>query len=113
MSPRFMGWSAIAIVSGSLLLLSSGCVDTADGSYEPNVNVGIGLDYYDQFGYDYGLCRGALPRWRPQTETRRRQSGPRWPRVPAGATFTWNAVDPVGAAHRWPPRALIIRTHPE
>jgi len=71
MNPRFIGWSAIAIVSGSFLFLSSGCVATADGGYEPNVNVGIGLDYYDQFGYDYGSWgpdyavgpyRGAGPR---------------------------------------------------
>lgn len=54
MNARFTGWSAIAIVSSSFLFLSSGCVATADGGYEPNVNVGIGLDYYDQFGYDYG-----------------------------------------------------------
>jgi len=54
MNPRFMGWSAIAVVSGSILLLSSGCVAPADGGYEPNVSVGIGLDYYDQFGYGDG-----------------------------------------------------------
>ena len=54
MNPRFMGWSAIAIVSGSIMFLSSGCVATADGGYAPNVTVGVGLDYYDQFGYDYG-----------------------------------------------------------
>ena len=71
MNPRFAGLSAIAILSGSILLLSAGCVATADGGYEPNVNVGIGLDYYDQFGYDYGAWgpdyavgpyRGAGPR---------------------------------------------------
>ena len=54
MNPRFMGWLAIAIVSGSIMFLSSGCVATADGGYAPNVTVGVGLDYYDQFGYDYG-----------------------------------------------------------
>lgn len=54
MNPRIAGWSATAIVIGSFLLLSSGCVATADGGYEPNVSVGVGLDYYDQFGDDYG-----------------------------------------------------------
>jgi hypothetical protein len=54
MTPRVTGWSAVALVSGSLLFLSSGCIATADGGGEPNVNGGIGLDYYDQFGVDYG-----------------------------------------------------------
>ena len=73
MSPRFTGWTMAAIVSGTFLFLSSGCVATADGGYEPNVNVDVdvGLDYYDQFGFDYGTWgpgyavgpyRGAGPR---------------------------------------------------
>jgi hypothetical protein len=54
MNSRCMRWSAVALLSGTFLVLSSGCVATADGDYGANVNVGIGLDYYDQFGYDYG-----------------------------------------------------------
>ena len=56
MTARRMGWSGTSIVAGWLVLLSAGCVATADDGYgyAPNVSVGIGLDYYDQYGGDYG-----------------------------------------------------------
>jgi hypothetical protein len=44
------------MVAGWLALLSAGCVAPADDGYGggPSANVGIGLDYYDQYGGDYG-----------------------------------------------------------
>jgi hypothetical protein len=54
MNTRGMRWSAATVLAGAILLLSSGCVATAEGGYDGNVDVGIGVDYYDQFGYDYG-----------------------------------------------------------
>ena len=54
MNSRYVRWSTVAVLGGSFLLLSSGCVAPADGGYGADVNVGVGLDYYDQFGYDYG-----------------------------------------------------------
>jgi hypothetical protein len=40
-----------ALVIGPLLLLPVACAVTADGGYG---DVGIGVDYYDPFAYDYG-----------------------------------------------------------
>jgi hypothetical protein len=73
MNPRYMRWSAAAVLGGSFLFLSSGCVATADGGYDGNVDAGVGVDYYDQFGYDYGS-------WGPGYSVGPYRSGGNWPR---------------------------------
>lgn len=45
-------WSAIAFVIALFMLLVSGCV--AGGGYGYDGNVGVGVDYYEPYGADYG-----------------------------------------------------------
>jgi hypothetical protein len=48
-------WLAIAFVIGLFTTLSSGCAVTGDGyGYGYDGDVGIGLDYYEPYGGDYG-----------------------------------------------------------
>lgn len=56
MSTRVKRCSTAAVVAGLFLLLASGCAVTGEGGYGYNggVSVGVGLDYYDPFGFDYG-----------------------------------------------------------
>jgi hypothetical protein len=49
-----MRWSAVAIVSGAFALLALGCAVTAGGGYGYDGGVGVGLDYYEPLGFDYG-----------------------------------------------------------
>ena len=53
MKTLLLRWSAIAFVIGLFTVLSSGCVVTG-GGYGYDGGVGIGLDYYEPFGADYG-----------------------------------------------------------
>jgi len=46
-------WSAIVCAIGLFTLLPSGCAVT-DGGYGYDGSVGIGVDYYEPFGADYG-----------------------------------------------------------
>ena len=38
----------------SLLMLSSSCAIESGYGYDGGANVGLGIDYYEPFGYDYG-----------------------------------------------------------
>jgi hypothetical protein len=38
----------------ALLVLPAGCAVDGGYGYGPNVSVGVGLDYYEPFGFDYG-----------------------------------------------------------
>jgi hypothetical protein len=48
-------FSAIAFVIGLFSILSSGCAVTEGGyGYDDGMSIGIGLDYYEPYGVDYG-----------------------------------------------------------
>ena len=53
MNILLLRWSAIAFVIGLFIVLSTGCAVTA-GGYGYDGDVGIGLDYYEPYGADYG-----------------------------------------------------------
>ena len=53
MNAAHLRWSAIALVIGLFMVLSSGCVVTG-GGYGYDGDVGIGVDYYEPYGVDYG-----------------------------------------------------------
>lgn len=53
MNIRFLRWSALAFVISLFSILSPGCAVTA-GGYGVDEGVGVGLDYYEPFGFDYG-----------------------------------------------------------
>jgi hypothetical protein len=38
----------------ALLVLPAGCAVEGGSAYGPAVSVGVGLDYYEPFGFDYG-----------------------------------------------------------
>ena len=43
------------LIGAALLVLgTSGCAVDGDYGWNPNVTVGVGVDYYEPFGYDYG-----------------------------------------------------------
>jgi hypothetical protein len=46
-------WSVVALVVGLFAALASGCVVTG-GGYGYDGGVGIGVDYYEPYGGDYG-----------------------------------------------------------
>jgi len=46
-------WSGAAFAVGLLTTLSSGCA-VDGGGYGYGADVGIGADYYEPYGYDYG-----------------------------------------------------------
>ncbi len=53
MNISLLRWSAIAFVIGLFTTLSSGCAVTG-GGYGYNGDVGVGLDYYEPYGGEYG-----------------------------------------------------------
>ncbi len=58
MKAAFLRRSASAFAIGIVTVLSSSCAVPVDGGYgsgyDNNVSVGIGLDYYEPWGTDYG-----------------------------------------------------------
>lgn len=55
MNSLLLRWSAIAFVIGLFAILSSGCAVYGGGyGYDGSVGVGIGLDYYEPYGVEYG-----------------------------------------------------------
>jgi hypothetical protein len=53
---NILRWSAIAFVIGLFTALLSGCI-VPDGGYGYYDDMGIGLDYYEPYGADYGGWR--------------------------------------------------------
>lgn len=58
-----------------LLLVASGCVADGGYAYPPAVSVGVGLDYYEPFGFDYGGWGPAYRVGPPREGMRRPESG--------------------------------------
>lgn len=46
--------SASPFLLALVLLLAAGCVADGGYGYPPAVSVGVGLDYYEPWGFDYG-----------------------------------------------------------
>ena len=53
MNISLLRWSATAVAIGLFMVLATGCV-VAGGGYGYDGGVGIGLDYYEPYGADYG-----------------------------------------------------------
>ena len=53
MNVLLLRWAASALVIGLFTVLSTGCVVTG-GGYGYDGGAGIGLDYYEPYGADYG-----------------------------------------------------------
>lgn len=46
--------SAALIAMLTVVIVMAGCVVDGGGAYGPGVSIGLGLDYYEPFGFDYG-----------------------------------------------------------
>ena len=56
MIAQFIRLSSGAVVVGAIIFFSPGCAVYDDGaySYDAGASVGVGLDYYEPFGFGYG-----------------------------------------------------------
>ncbi len=95
MSTRFKRRFIGAVVVGCFILLASGCAVTGGGyGYSGDVSVGVGVDYYEPFGFDYGP-------WGPDYQVAPYRGGAQRPQR-GGSTAPGHSYRPAPGSHSVP-----------